>query len=200
MTRTVFALALVLAAVAAIAVSACEPRVVAVQRVNRVNTVAVVETPAVVLTPVAVAVTVPQYTVGYDYQGQQVQAELQALRATSARLKTQSAQTSAPPTVTAQEAVPTPQPANTQSRGQRGLAVLALRCASCHDKAVADVKGGKNFLFDGGKVLDLDRNAGPMLVAMDAGTMPKGGKLTDAEFAAATWHLTVKEEESPKKP
>jgi mono/diheme cytochrome c family protein len=173
----------------------------------------VVEVPAVVLTPVPVAITVPQYSVGYDYQSQSLQLELQRLRLELAQLRAGGAYVNpaAPAPALPNKATPplpppTPEAAPQQtgglSRSARGQQVLGLRCASCHDKTRAAEKAKGHALFDAGKLLEPDKNAGLMLERIDLPLsdprhMPPGVALTDREFADVTWRLTVSEE-APK--
>lgn len=73
-----------------------------------------------------------------------------------------------------------------------GALVMAAKCANCHDEVVAKAKGGGHALFRGGEFLDegdnLDRAAGEL----DAGRMPKGGKLSDSEKYQVLSYLVLK--------
>jgi mono/diheme cytochrome c family protein len=178
---------------------ACEPARVVVQnrQVVAVQTVAVV--PAVVLQPIAVQV--PQYQVSYD-----ANCETALLRQELASLRAEIRSLRAPALQQPQqrENVPTPKETATPTRGDRGRAILAARCASCHGAGDGAARGGKHVFFDQtGKILDLEKNAGPMLEAVDGDAahparMPKTGpKLTGDELASAVWALSVVDDAPP---
>lgn len=208
MNRSHFFALLALTAVAtvgfAVSTPACEPaRVAVVKKAVVVEQVAVVQTvvPAVVLQPFVV--TVPSYGVSYvppptvaadsPCQSAQLLAEVQQLRKELAAIRG-----GQPSPAQAKENVAAPQQ---QTRGQRGLLLLAQRCANCHAQGVSDTKGGKHAFFDtAGKLLNADRDAGVMLDALDKGTMPKGGaKLAGDDLASVIWALSVREDDSPPK-
>lgn len=74
-------------------------------------------------------------------------------------------------------------PAKAQAAAQPGKSILAGRCASCHDSAVAASKGGKLSLTDAGSPLALDdAKYGAVLRAVTKGTMPRGSKLSEEEY------------------
>ncbi len=199
MNRHCVGVLLILAGVLAVCLvpgaQACEPRTVYVAPAKKIIVQEYIA--AAVLVPYVVQVQVPAYSVGYDYQGvqqQQLLTELQQLRQEVARLRVPA--NAVPSPLQPPQDTPKPQ-TNSLSRGQRGLAVLAQRCAVCHDQGVSEAKGGKHVFFQGGKLIDADKNAGPMLEQMDLGKMPKGSKLSDADFGLAVWALTVRED-APK--
>lgn len=208
MNRHLFGVLLILAGVFAVCLApeaeGCEPRAVYVAPVKKVVVVKeIVAVPAVIVTPFITQVQVPAYSVGYDYQGvqqQQLLSELQQLRLEVARLRVQP-NAVVPPQDNVQPPKQTQQ-TNTASRSARGLAVLNNRCSACHSEANAIKSKSDTFpqgvlLLKGGQLVDLDKNAGRIIEQIDGDRpkMPKGGKLTDREFADALYFLAVKEDD-----
>lgn len=63
-----------------------------------------------------------------------------------------------------------------------GDLVMANRCATCHDETTAKAKGNGKVFFRGGAFLDNPDNVSAVIgAAIEEGSMPKGGKLTDTE-------------------
>lgn len=73
-----------------------------------------------------------------------------------------------------------------------GARVMATRCASCHEEAVAKGKGGGNVLFRGGIFIDEGDNLDRAVQQIDSGKMPKGGKLSDKESFDVLRYLVLK--------
>lgn len=83
-----------------------------------------------------------------------------------------------------------PAPQANQRKPTTGLDVMILRCAGCHDKTVADTKGGKLVYFESGKLLDLDaRQINGFYRSLLSGKMPKDAKLEEGEGALIMQHL-----------
>lgn len=65
------------------------------------------------------------------------------------------------------------------------LGVLTAKCVSCHEAGVAANKGGNFLMFQGRDLVAKDPESKARIAASIAlGEMPKGGKLTDQEYAA----------------
>lgn len=63
-----------------------------------------------------------------------------------------------------------------------GDLVMANRCATCHDETTAKAKGGGKVYFRAGAFIDSPENVSAVIgAAIEDGTMPKGGKLSDTE-------------------
>ncbi len=152
---------------------------------------------------IPVAVPVPQYSVGYDYQGQAMLQQLQALQAEVARLRMsgipQSQGTALPATLPPPLRSEAPTEKSNLTRSQRGNNVLMQTCSKCHDKSVAATKAKNHIFFDAGKLLEPDKNVGPMLEQIDTGKMPPDSKLTDRNIADLFWRLTVQETTTEEK-
>jgi hypothetical protein len=168
----------------------CRTRVVAVQHQAAV---------AVEVAPVyqAVTVAIPTYSVGYPQpQGiapehfkvivdelLKLRSEVDVLKQGRPILKEKAELIPAPK----QSANPTNIfPDLPQVKQEAHVAILAAKCASCHDKRVADTKGGKFTLLYANELVSLtDGQKLKILAMLYTGAMPKNGKaLSDEEFGS----------------
>lgn len=164
MKPKLFGAAVLLLACSAIATADCGLRRVAVRR-----NVAVVAPVVATFVPLVV----PAYSVTYSDQGAALAAELQQLRA---EIRQQGSRVGVrmPP---ASEA--------SASADSDGLVVLQTRCASCHEKAVAKVKGKGLVLLEGKEPADIDGDTAlDVCLAVLKDEMPPGKPLSAAEKKA----------------
>lgn len=146
-------------------------------RVAFVKQKAVVVEKAVAVETALIAqfVAIPAYSVGYSHPPAEVAVQVQAKPTCEEKLSAlekRIAELEAGQTVT------------TQTKPAAIVSLFQSKCASCHDAAVSKTKGHSFTLLTGDKLADLTPEQVNRVVALTySGKMPKGGKLTDQDFA-----------------
>lgn len=137
-----------------------------------------------------VPITVPAYSVGYAPPSAATMPELKQLLDEIRGFRNDFRSATQPQ---GGPAGPPPAPAATPDKTVEAkpgadvshVKVFQAKCAACHDKGVADKKGGGFTLMDGGNLAALtDRDLRRIASQTYSGKMPRGGKITDEEVAA----------------
>ena len=134
-----------------------------------------------------VPVYVPQYSLQYVPQGQNNQQLLQELKAMKAEIQALKVQKQRVEPNTAPHKKVEENPINNKTP-----AIVMRSCAKCHDSKVANTKGGKLVLTDGGKLAEIgdsdDRLA--IINAVMSRTMPRDGQLDNSPNASTNQEIT----------
>lgn len=73
------------------------------------------------------------------------------------------------------------------------VAIMAAKCAKCHDESTAAAQGGGLTLLKAGQVVELDAaTVAQVIKDVYSGKMPKGGKCSDEEVARIIAGLPIK--------
>jgi mono/diheme cytochrome c family protein len=156
----------------------------------------VVEVPVFAAVFAPIAIPIPAYSVGYAPGGVDpaMAAELQKLRLEIQQLRGAAPGVPGalpPPGVPGAPGAEPPKDGVAPKDGGAGAAadpsphaaVMAAKCASCHDRSVATTKGGRFVLTDGGRPVQLSgEDRLEVIHQIEKGYMPKGDKLSDEEF------------------
>jgi cytochrome c553 len=145
-----------------------------------------------IVTPVVVATFVPvqvaSYSASYQPTPTTDPAVVELLRQMGSRVAALEAGAASKP---GPPPGPPPSPMRKADVADPGLDKFAAACASCHDSAVAKVKGGGIVFFANGVETDYSCDLALRAVgAIADGSMPRGKKLADEDVAEVVIHLS----------